>query len=99
MIYCSKELQRIKLVKAGGNQMVTSAFSACNVLNLFKVNNRGIRTTLLTSFSCIYRQLVTDFINCPGASIVDFENVNANCKVKNLFGEEDILHKTKKLQN
>ena len=33
-------------------------------------------------------------MNCPGVSIVDFENVNADCEVKSLFGEGDILQST-----
>ena len=46
--------------------------------NLFIVNNKEIRTTSLL-FWCLYHcQLRTDFTNCSGVSIVDFEQVNAN---------------------
>ena len=33
-------------------------------------------------------------MNCPGISIVDFENVSADCELKSLFGEGDILQST-----
>ena len=46
--------KKIKLVEAGGKQMITSASVFGNVLNLFKVNNKGTKTASLTSFWCIY---------------------------------------------
>ena len=46
------------------------------VWNLFRVNNRDIRTTSITSFWCLY-ELWADLIHCSGVSIVDLEQVNA----------------------
>ena len=41
---------------------------------MFKVKNKGTRTTPLT---CIYCWLWTDFTHCSGDYIADFEQVNA----------------------
>ena len=48
-----------------------------NVWKLFKVNNKDTRTTSMTSFWCLYRQLWKDFTYSSGVSIVDFEQVKA----------------------
>ena len=48
---------------------------------LLKVTNENTRTTLFTkniSFWCLYRYLGTDFTQCSGASIVYFEQINAD---------------------
>ena len=46
-----------------------------NMWNLFKVNNKDIRTTSLTSFWRLYSDLWTDFTYCSGVSFIDFEQV------------------------
>ena len=49
-----------------------------NVPNMFKVNNKETKTTLMTSFWCLYCcYLWTYSTHCFGVSIVDFEQVNA----------------------
>ena len=45
--------------------------------NLFKVNNKGFRTTSLISLWCFYR---TDFTQCSDVSIAEFEQVDAASK-------------------
>ena len=46
--------------------------------NMFKVNNKDIRTTLLASFWCLYCYLWTYFTPCSSVSFVDFEQINAD---------------------
>ena len=47
------------------------------VWNLFKINNKDTRTTLMTSFWCRACQLWMYFTHCSGISIVNIKWVNA----------------------
>ena len=49
-----------------------------NEWNMFKVNKKGTKTTSMTSFWCLYCWLWTNFANCFGVSITDFEQLNAD---------------------
>ena len=56
---------------------------------MFKVNNKGTRTTPLASFWCFIVNFVwTYFTPCSSVSFVNFEQVNANwvaCKIVHAF--------------
>ena len=43
---------------------------------MFKVYNKNIRTTSMTSFCCFYYYLYTHFTPFSSVSFVDFESVN-----------------------
>ena len=47
------------------------------VWNMFKVNNKDIKTTPMASFWCLYCKLWTYFTPCSSVSMVNFEHVNA----------------------
>ena len=47
-----------------------------NKWNLFQVNNKETRTTLMMSFWYLCCYLWTDFTHCSAVSIVDFEERN-----------------------
>ena len=45
---------------------------------MFKVNYKDTRSTSMTSFWCLYRQLWTYFTLSSNVSIVNFEHVNTD---------------------
>ena len=51
---------------------------------MFTVNNKNARTTSMTSFWC-FHQLGACFTSFSSVSIVDFEQVNANWLLWNLY--------------
>ena len=51
---------------------------------MFKVNNKGTRTTPMVSFCYLYCQLWTYFTPCSSVSIVNFEHVIAGWDIKKL---------------
>ena len=57
----------------------------CEICSLgWKINNKDIRTTSLTSFWCLYWKLWTIFIHCYGVAIYFFEQVDAgwdDCRI------------------
>ena len=52
-----------------------------NVPNMFKANNKKIKTTLITSFWCLYYQLWLFSTHCSGISTVEFKQVNVGWDV------------------
>ena len=45
---------------------------------MFKVNNKDVRRTPVTSFWCLYCELRTYFTHFSSVSIVNFEQVNGD---------------------
>ena len=60
------------------------------VWNMFKGNNKNIRTTSMMSFWCFYWKLWTYFTPFSSVSIVEFEQVNVNWEVS--YNDRNTIH-------